>query len=216
MCPAPSQVAVPPVRVLKCGLLARFLETFHSWEQQGPQVRKPLPGLAGFQEAQVSLTPPVKSWAWASPLYLEHLEQVCSQPSGPDVHTGRAQRKLWIWPLKCILQFKNHIASSLPSPRGGGEGTKASLLLGFRGSQIQFQVCQGNLQGLGFSASTKRIQLISFYKQWDAHVPLEAPARAPSEASTLYNLDAGPDLKGKPACSSGPLATSVSHCCSSS
>lgn len=119
MCPAPSQVAVPPVRVLKCGLLARFLETFHSWEQQGPQVRKPLPGLAGFQEAQVSLTPPVKSWAWASPLYLEHLEQVCSQPSGPDVHTGRAQRKLWIWPLKCILQFKNHIASSPPSPRGG-------------------------------------------------------------------------------------------------
>lgn len=90
------------------------------------------------------------------------------------------------------VQKSHSILSPFP-PGWGGEGTKASLLLGFRESQIQFQVCQGNLQGLGFSASTKRIQLISFYKQWDAHVPLEARARAPSEASTLYNLDAGPD-----------------------
>lgn len=181
MGPAPSQVAVPPVRVLKCGLLTQFLETFHSWEQQATQVWKRLPGLAGIQEAQVFLTPPVKG---------------VGQPSLPGAF-GAGVLSAFLVQMSILAEHRENAALDLqsafsslkspysilsPPPRGKDQGQSSPWLQrepytisGVPGKFARFRIpCQDS----------------------GTLLYLEARARSPNEASTLYNLDPVLSLMG--------------------
>lgn len=122
----------PTCQGVKCGLLTQFPETFHSWEQPATQIWKLLPGLAGIQEAQVFLTPPVKSWAWVSPLYLEHLEQVCSQPFWSRCPYWQSTERTLHLTSKVHSPVQNLLIASSPlhpsSPGGRDQGQSSPWL----------------------------------------------------------------------------------------
>lgn len=165
MCPALSQVAVLPVGVLKCGVLAQ--RPFPAGSSRLHRYR------SRCQVWQGSRRPRCPGHLWSSPghgpaLFIWIVWSRCALSPPVQMSILADCRENAGLGLQSALSSSKSPYSIL-SPQG--EGTKASPLLGFRGSQIQFQICQGNMQGLGFSTRTKRIQLVSFYKQWDALVP---------------------------------------------
>lgn len=147
-------------------------------------------------------------------LYLERLEQVCSPSLLVQMSILAEHREKSGLGLQNVALSSYRVSTLLAPPHPQGRGTKATPLPGFRGSQIGFQVCQENTQGLELPTRTEQEDPAVWYLSGNSGTLfyLQAWAGAPNEASTLYDPDPGPVLSGKAMHISEPLVARATHC----
>lgn len=89
-------------------------------------------------------------------LYLERLEQVCSPSLLIQMSILAEHREKSGLGLQNVAISSYRVSTLLAPPHPQGRGTKVTPLPGFRASQIGFQVCQENMQGLGLPTRTEQ------------------------------------------------------------